>query len=211
MWNFRKCSRTQDKRLSLSKGKLSPSSRFNNTVTEEEVTKFSRGVIPKNTAKNTSWAVRVFNEWIQQRNKRTEVKYPSDILEKEHECVVLCKCLKHFVSEARRGDGKPYPPKTLYQILCGLLRYLRQSQTNPPIFLDRKDFRFKELHSTCDFIFQSIHTQGVGTKVKSAEVITTEDENNLWKSGVLTTKTPDGLQRAVFYYVGKVCCLRGGE
>ena len=33
----------------------------------------------------------------------------------------------------------------------------------------------------------------------------------LWKKDVLNTKTPIGLQRAVFFYVGKVCCLRGGE
>ena len=28
---------------------------------------------------------------------------------------------------------------------------------------------------------------------------------------MLNTKTLIGLQRAVFFYVGKVCCLRGGE
>ena len=202
------------KKLSLTKDKckskapvLSPSTRFNCIVTDEEATKFSKGVVPKNTSKSTSWAVRVFNEWIEQRNKRAQNQYPNDLLEKEYNCSILCECLKRFVSEARRGDGTPYPPKTLYQILCGLLRYQRSCQRNPPNFLDRKDVRFKELHGTCDFVFQELHAKGLGA---AAKVITAEDENILWKSGVLNTKTPDGLQRAMFYYVGKVCCLRGG-
>ena len=31
------------------------------------------------------------------------------------------------------------------------------------------------------------------------------------EKGVLNTTSPDGLQKAVFFYLGKVCCLRGGE
>ena len=42
-------------------------------------------------------------------------------------------------------------------------------------------------------------------------VITKEDENKLWETGVLNTMIPTGLQGAVFYYIGKVCYLRGGE
>ena len=37
------------------------------------------------------------------------------------------------------------------------------------------------------------------------------EENILWQMGVLNTKTPIGSRRAVFFYVGKVCCVRGGE
>ena len=37
-----------------------------------------------------------------------KLKYPSDIMK-----VILCECLKYFVSEAKRGDGVPYPPKYL--------------------------------------------------------------------------------------------------
>ena len=46
---------------------------------------------------------------------------------------------------------------------------------------------------------------------KSAQVIQASDEDVLWTSGVLNTNTPLGLRRAVFFYMGKVCCLRGGE
>ena len=43
------------------------------------------------------------------------------------------------------------------------------------------------------------------------QVISDGEEEKLWETGVLNTNTPNGLQKAVFYYVGKACCLRGGE
>jgi len=79
--------------------------------------------------------------------------YPDDILDNDYGCVILCECLKRL---SQKGDGKPYPPKAL--CLCGVLRYLRERQANPP---NIKDIRFKELHNTCDFIFQLLHTQGI--------------------------------------------------
>ena len=78
----------------------------------------------------------------------------------------------------------------------------------PVNFLDQGDARFKALHNICDSELQSLHDDGIGTERKSANI---EDENRLWDSGVLSTKIPDGLQEAVFYYLGKVCCLRGEE
>ncbi len=38
-----------------------------------------------------------------------------------------------------------------------------------------------------------------------------EEEQRLWESGVMNVQDPLGLFRAIFYFVGKVCCLRGGE
>ena len=42
----------------------------------------------------------------------------------------LCR----FVAKARCVDGQPYPPNTLYQICCALLRALREN--------DRADVNF---------------------------------------------------------------------
>ena len=80
-----------------------------------------------------------------------------------------------------------------------------------PLTLDRKDTRFKKLHGTCNVVFRTLHQSGIGTKKTSASVIADEDEERLWKAGVMNTTTPIGLQRTVFYYIGKACYLRGGE
>ena len=137
--------------------------------------------------------------------------FPSDLFDKPYPIDVINSCLQRFISEARRVDGTPYPPKTLYQILCGLLRHAREHQSNPPNFLDRKDTRFKKLHGTCDSVLHALREQGVEADKKSAKVITKADEDKLWELGILNCISAEGLQKAVFYYVGKVCCLRGGE
>ena len=74
-------------------------------------------------------------------------------------------------------------------------------------FLDKKNPTFKELHGTLDNLFRRLHEGGAGRQVKRAEVITKQEENQLWESGELGTKHPKALQNAVFYYNGKSFCL----
>ena len=64
---------------------------------------------------------------------------------------------------------------------------------------------------TLDNVFRKLHENGIGAKVRHAEVITKDEENQLWDSGVIGTDSPRSLQNAVFYYNGKNFCLRGGE
>ena len=78
-------------------------------------------------------------------------------------------------------------------------------------FLDQVNPTFRDIHHACDSVYRNLRQQGVGTQVRHAEVITADEENVLWSSGVIGTDTPVSLQRAVFYYVGKRFCIRGGE
>jgi len=94
--------------------------------------------IPKNTAHCTIWTVCVFKRWVEQCNKFMDVSYPADLLEKSYDIKVICDCLQHFVTEASM-DGTKYPPKSLHQFLCGLLRYAKHEQPDAVNFLDRKD------------------------------------------------------------------------
>ena len=87
---------------------------------------------------------------------------------------------------------------------------MRDVQPGCPNFLDKKDSRFKKLHGALDSHFHRLHSNGVGRDVKHARVLTEEDENKLWTSGVFETTSPIGLQNAVFYTVGKIFSLRGG-
>ena len=47
--------------------------------------------------------------------------------------------------------------------------------------------------------------------VKHAAVVTPDEEDTLWALKVIGDHDPLVLQRAVFFYVGKTFCLRGGE
>lgn len=74
-----------------------------------------------NTKKNTTWALRVFVSWRAHRNSYGEsVKELHDMNTEE-----MNYYLGRFIAEARKQDGKPYPPRSLYLVSCGLLRHLR--------------------------------------------------------------------------------------
>ena len=53
---------------------------------------------------------------------------------------------------------------------------MRQLNSSCPNFLDMGDLRFKSFHNTLDALFHNLHTDGIGIKVKHAEIITSEEE-----------------------------------
>ena len=53
--------------------------------------------------------------------------------------------------------------------------------------------------------------EGIGASVKHTEALSRQEEERLWKSGVLSVDTPQGLANAVFFANGKNLCLRGGR
>ena len=120
--------------------------------------------------------------------------------------------LRHYVAETRNTRGEPYPPKTIYQLLTGILQYLRLTQPhNCPNFLDRSDMHFIKLHNAIDNVFKQLHKDGIGSGSKHAEIVTKVEENQLWEAGVLGTTDPKTLLHTVFYLNGKNFCLRGGQ
>ena len=53
--------------------------------------------------------------------------------------------------------------------------------------------------------------RGVGTKVKQAEQLFPEDEENIWEKGIFGAKNAETLQCTVFFYACKVFGLRGHD
>ena len=122
---------------------LQPLNRFNTTVTKAEAGEYAKGYIPKNTEKNTKWAVNVFNLWVAARNSRMlSDKCPEDLLRKSYPKNELARWLSMFIVEIRRGDGSEYPPKTIYNILAVLLRFMRATDPTTPNFLDQTNVSF---------------------------------------------------------------------
>ena len=60
--------------------------------------------------------------------------------------------------------------------------------------------------------FKSLRKECVGSDSKHTEIITKDEENKLWVSGVLgLATTSKALLRAVFFYNGTNFCLRGEQ
>ena len=158
-------------------------------------------VVPKNTEKSTRWALRVFSEWLRQRNERSDEKCPEDILlsdDRSELCRWLCVC----VNEIRKEDGEPYTPRSITQLLSGLQRHILTTKKVAVRLVDSTNPIFKPLHCTLDNLFRKLHEQGVGAKRRRAEIVSTSEEDQLWSTGVVGVHSPTALLGAVFFYNG---------
>ena len=180
-------------------------SRFNPPTGNEEMSRICSGFVPQNTLKNTSWAMNVYMEWREQRNSSDPSNQCLDNLLECPTIEGLNFWLSHFVCEIKNKKGEPYPPRTIHQILASLQRHMLSHVPDAPKFLDKKNSRFRELHNACDNVYRGLHNQGVGTDIAHS----VPDE--MWSVGVFADSEPKALQRAIFYYVGKHFCVRGGS
>jgi hypothetical protein len=88
---------------------------------------------------------------------------------------------------------------------------MRVNNPDYPNFLDKEDITFHTFHVTLDNLFKSLRSEGIGSSSSSTEGITSEEEEILWKFGIIGIDNPKALLRAVFFYCGKCFCLRGGQ
>lgn len=192
-----------------------PKKCFASPITEEQMSTYAKGVVNDNTDKSTKWGVNTFTAWVCERNESCATysaeRCPEDLLTNKPTAEKLNLWLCRFMLEVRKGDGTPYPPKSLYQILCGFYRHARSHWKNCPNFVDKSNLAFSELHATCNRLAVELRRAGIGAKVKHAAVISQAEEDQLWDSGAIGIFNPKVLLHCAFYYVGKCFCLRGGQ
>ena len=158
------------------------------------------------TELSTRWALRNFSAWKSKRDAQypteKEKQVPSDILTSGN-TNLLNKWLALYASETRKQDGGMYSPKTIYLLLAGLLRHMRSLNPSCPNFLHPSNQTFKPLHDSLVNVLHEIQTSDAVTEARSAEPFSAEEEERLWDLGVLSTHTPKGLLRAVYYLNAK--------
>ena len=132
-------------------------SRFRSPKTGEEESKLLQGSIPKSTAYKTKWAIKIFHEW--QINRKVKVpvldaggtfKDYGDLSKVQSLSTDLANMdanalnywLSKFVQEVANSEGKVYPARTLYGIICGIRRHLEETVGSEAINpLDASDKR----------------------------------------------------------------------
>ena len=163
--------------------------------------------VPSNTKSMTEWGVRVWTEWASSRavspapDGVISVVTPLLAMTPEH----LAYWMGKFVLEVRKKDGKEYPPKTLYALVCCFKRFFEQNGVFP---LSPGDATFGSFRVTLDAEMKRLHGLGLGTCSKQAEPITTDEEALLWTSGQFGTNNGSVLFNTVYYYNCKVFGLR---
>ena len=143
--------------------------------TEQQLSELAKGLIPENTKGSTNWSLKIFNLWLKSRNDvNPENPVPEDILTSS-DPDLLNHHLSQYVVETRQANGEHYPPSSLHQLLCGLLRHMHEVNPSCPNFLNKKDARFRPLQRTMDGYSHNLHSQGLG-RIKHPEILTPEEE-----------------------------------
>lgn len=184
-----------------------PPERFGKPVNSTEIKELHKSQESTNTRRNTSWGVKVFDDWRKSRNANSglEMQLPDLLSCSSQDLDHILSC---FVIECRRADGSPYPPKTLYQLCAAILRFMRDNEIDLN-FLYGKDMRFRNFRKTLDARMKQLATEGIGVTIRQADPISPEMENALWEGGHLGMKTSVALTNTIFFYNCKLFGLRG--
>ena len=168
--------------------------RFCKPKSDEDVKQAQKNAEPGTTAKSTKWALKLWSDWAENR----KVKHgdspcmPPHLLSFEKINKWMCK----FILEVRRQDGLEYPPNTLYCIACGIMRHIRQYNPELNFFTQAQFDGFKK---TLDAEMKRLKAGGAGLQKRRVDPITFEEEEMLWKKGLLGTSSPQALLDTMVY------------
>ncbi|XP_066296655.1 uncharacterized protein [Branchiostoma lanceolatum] len=176
---------------------------------------------PKNTKRMNRWAVRVLNSWADRRNRETSASSSGQDLKPvptnwaSMTVEQLDHWLSQFVSEVRRDDGQYYPYNTLYLMLTGVNRYLRNDCDRKDVnILAKDDARFLQLRQAMETQKKLLIERGVGLQDKrrhDTELFPHGIEARLWESKVFSLEKDLSISYAVFYYTSKLFGVSSGE
>ena len=196
-----------DSQLPRSKKKKEAQGRF--VSPKKRMDEYEKAFCSQNTKVNARWAVNNFNAWQRDYNTRHPGKPCPDDLLLSNSASDVASWLEKYVLSTRKRTREPYPPKTVYLLLCGLQRYMKKVCAMN--IFDRDDPDFKCLYYTCENNFRELHADGVDSQSRPTEVLTPSGKEKLWETGIFSVETPKGLLNAVFFfYNGKNFMLRGG-
>ena len=120
-----------------------------------------------------------------------------DIMELNNE--ELNFAMSRFILEICKKSGDNYPAKTLYEIVICLQLYMLMYGKVVKI-LDKKDFGV--IHNTLDNRMKELSKMGCVKPCHQARVIVLDEEEMLWKAGILGQNALKQLIETLLYFFG---------
>ena len=155
------------------------------SVSEDELCRLIEGKDSKNTKRATKASVKVFNEYLQEKN----------LDEPYHDNkVTLANVLKRFYAKARKkSDGSPYSKSSMTSLRFGLNRHFKTKETDII-----QDPEFAEANKVFLAKCVDLKRQGLA-KVEHKPAILENDLRKLYECGVFNLGDPRTLQNKVFF------------
>ena len=182
--------------------------RFAKPSSDEDIEKNRQEADNKNTLKSTKWSLNIWTAWM----KHHSMTAPDDgEIPDLHEMSVadINKHLSRFVVEARKQNADDYPPRSIYLIMCGLLRHMREEGVIDKNFLDEHDSRFKCFQKTLDSRMRMLCSDGLGTIIHQADPIAPKKEAELYKNRSIWRFDRGSIATNCVFYNCKLFGLRG--
>ena len=115
------------------------------------------------------------------------------------------------MSEVRNGKGEDYPGETLYSLITSIQCHLRNNYGRNKQLIDKTGRTFRQMNSALNYQMKLAAASGLGVERKQAQVISADQDEVLWKSGVLSDHSPKTLRDTLLWTLGLYFGLRGGQ
>ena len=208
--------RTDEQTLTanVEKQKDTAENRFASPISVVKIQAKIGDAAPKSTKYKEKWAANLFENWRQQRNERVgntggiiAVNILHNSLEVMSDEELNC-WLALFVCEVRKANGSKYLPNTLHGMVALIQHYLKGKKRIVRLFNDDK---FSFLRDALDAMMKESGSDGLELTKKQGEIITLDEEEQLWSKGVLGDSSPQQLLDTLIYLFGIHFALRDGS
>ena len=142
-------------------------------TSDRDVEEASKGVVPVNTERANTWALKKFEAWVGKRNAVDPQKPIPDDLLSSNDPDMVCKWIQTFVMETQQESGEPYPPKSLHVTYVVFYCVCWSTKALLATLWTRRMLVCSSTQNNP--MFSSLHAQGVGASTTSGSVITMED------------------------------------
>ncbi|KAK3715342.1 hypothetical protein QZH41_001343 [Actinostola sp. cb2023] len=154
-----------------------------------DVQSFIEGQRPENTIKKTQYDVNVWQRYLSGVGETREIEsIPSHELN-----ILVCR----FFIDIQKKDGGAYEPSSLTSFHRSLQRYLNDKQSNINIFKDQEFAKSREVLKAKKK--QLVERNAKGNRPQAAHGLTDEEEDLLFTSGEFGERSPESLQRTVWW------------
>ncbi len=108
----------------------------------------------------------------------------------------------------KKQNHDDYPGKTLHELVICLQLYFDMLHRSYKFL---QDTDFLQVKNTLDGLMKDRASAGLGIRRKQAQVITLDEEESMWNTGILGSSNPAQLLNTLIYLIGLNFALRGGQ